>query len=187
MQRIGGRFTLIYLVLLFTGLAFAAFGYRFGAWGFVIAGALWIVVTPFAVRSTVPAEVRKWSLLFLLVGAAFGTLSGWLLGDLLRPLVGLVGGGMIGGVGGWLLFSLVFDWSHMLLDWFLPRLSTIILYATFLLGALWGAVALGDIVPKYFETTGGGLLIGGVFGVFMGTWVGAEIIRRREEERVRNS
>jgi hypothetical protein len=186
MQRIGGRFTLIYFVLLFTGLAFSAFGYRFGVWGFFIAGILWIMVTPFAVRTSVPAEIRKWSILFLLVGAVLGILSGWAFGETLKPLIGLVGGAMIGGVGGWLLFVLVLDWVHIVLETFLPKLSTIILYIVFLLGAILGAIVLGDVIPKYFETAGGGLLVGGVFGSFLGILQGAEVVRRQTEECIHN-
>lgn len=175
---------LIYFVLLFTGLAFSAFGYRFGIWGFVIAGVLWILVTPFAVRSTVPAEIRKWSIIFLLLGATLGTAAGIVLGEAIRPLVGLVGGGMIGGVGSWILYVLVMDKIHFLLEKFLPKLSMFILYAVFLLGVIWGSISLGEVMPKYFENIGGSLLIGGVFGSFAGIWQGAEILRQQGEDTV---
>jgi hypothetical protein len=176
------RMTLIYFVLLFTGLAFSSFGYRFNIIGFTISGVVWILITPFAVKSTVPYEVKKWSLLFLLTGGIIGTAAGLVLGDDIKQLVGLIGGAVIGGVGGWLLYGIFSDAiTHLLFDAIFPKLSAIIMIGLFVLGAIWGAISLSDIVPRYFETVGGGLLIGGTIGSFSGILLGAEIIKRENE------
>lgn len=177
MEKIGGRFILIYFILLFTGLAFSAFGYRFGVLGFTIAGIIWVLVTPFAVKSYVPLEIRKWSMTLLLLGAMAGYVVGMVFGENIRPMLGLVGGVMIGGMGGWLLYTLTFDIFHIILDILAPKLSTFILFAIFALGAFWGAVNLSNSIPKYFEIIGGGILIGGLAGAFFGIFLGA----KREE------
>src|SRR5688572_11506494 len=107
MGKFGGRFIVIYMILLFTGLAFSALGYRFDVSGFTITGAFFIVLTPYAVRSYVPLEIRKWSIALLLPGAAAGAFLGTVLGEPIKPLIGLIGGIMIGGIGGWVLYSLL--------------------------------------------------------------------------------
>jgi hypothetical protein len=177
MEKFGGRFILIYFILLFTGLAFSAFGYRFHVSGFTISGIIWILVTPFAVKSYISMGIRKWSITLLLLGAMMGFVAGMIFGESIKPMVGLIGGVMIGGIGAWLLYSLVFDIFHIVLDVIAPKLSTFILFAVFALGAFWGAVNLSNSIPRYFETTGGGMLIGGIGGAFLGILLGA----KREE------
>ncbi|HET7142584.1 MAG TPA: hypothetical protein VFI68_01080 [Anaerolineales bacterium] len=182
MEKFNVRFILIYFVLLFTGLAFSALGYRFHVTGFIVAGIVWILVTPFAVRSTVHGQVRKWSIILLLIGAIGGVAAGTIFGENIKPIVGWIGGTVIGGVGGWLLYSLLFDSIlHLIFDAILPKVSTIILFIVFILGALWGASSLGPSIPRYFEVIGGSMLVGGIIGAFSGILLGTEIIKRQEE------
>jgi hypothetical protein len=182
MEKVSGRFTLIYFVLLVAGLAISALGYRFNIWGFVSAGVIWILVTPSAVKSTVPYQIRMGSVLLLIIGGAGGVLLGLIAGEAIKPIVGLLGGFMLGGIGGWAFYGLIFDSVlHFMFDSLLPKVSTIILIIIFTLGGLWGAISLSPMIPKYFESVGGGMLVGGIIGAFSGILLGAEIIKRQTE------
>ncbi len=182
MDVAGRRISLIYFVLLFSGLALLALGYRFNTLGFMAAGMIWILVTPFAVKSYVPIQVRTWAIVLLVLGGLVGAVTGKLLGEDIKPIVGLIGGAMLGGIGGWLLYSIVLDpLAHLVFDVFLPKISTVVLFIVFGLGAFWGAISLRDSIPKYFEVVGGGILVGGTCGAFFGILLGAEAIKRQEE------
>jgi hypothetical protein len=176
MEIFGGRFLLIYFVLMFTGLAFAAFGYQFNVSGFVIAGIIWILVTPYSVRSHVPAQIRKWSVIFLLIGATAGIIVAMIFGESVKSIVGLIGGIVIGGAGGWVLYGIVFEALHILLDVILPKVSNFLVLVVLFLGALWGAINLSSSIPQYFGVIGGGLLVGGILGVFLGIVAGAKAL-----------
>ena len=120
--------------------------------------------------------------MLLVLGSYVGIVAGELLGESIKPIVGLIGGAMLGGVGGWLLYSIIFDpLAHFVFDIILPKVSTIILLIVFSLGAFWGAISLRDSVPKYFEVVGGGILVGGSCGALLGIVLGSEVIERQKE------
>lgn len=109
MDRSEKRMSLIYFVLLFTGLAFSGLGYRFNITGFIVSGVIWILVTPFAVKSTVPIQIRIWAIIFLFIGGLVGLIAGAVLGDSIKSFVGLLGGAIIGGIGIVVIYQIIFD------------------------------------------------------------------------------
>lgn len=176
------RMTLIYFVLLFVGVAFLGFGYRFNVMGFMISGILWLLVVPFAVRSTVHPYVVKWGLISTFIGSVAGAGFGIYFGKDITPIIGLLGGGMIGGIGSFLLQGILFDSIlHLVFDAIFPKISNVVFYAVFIMGFIWGAVSLKELVPKYFEEVGGGILIGGTLGAFVSILLALEVIKREKE------
>lgn len=167
-------------MLLFTGLAFSAFGYRFNVMGFFISGIIWILITPYAVKSTVNYEIRKWALIFLIIGGLCGFLAGIIIGESIKPYVGIIGGAVIGGLGMWLMSELIFN--SLIIEVFLPKISSYLRFVIICAGGILGIFYFNDSIPKYFETIGGGILVGGTIGILIGIYFGKLIINSEREE-----
>jgi hypothetical protein len=173
-----GRFA-VYFLLMFAGLASAVLGLVYQETLLIGIGAVFIVVTLFAFRSTIPLTVSAWALVWMLVGALVGASFGLYLGTVAEAMVGIIGAAVLGatvgvvllggGLGG-ALGAPVFPGVKVMV---LPRAAARgLFFIGAVIGGILGVIGLREGVTTVFGPIGGGVVALGSLGFVVGLFLG---------------